>query len=929
MTGTREIITTESRPLAPIPPRAMGIPAREEFRSLVFETSPLPMVIMDAASLRFIDCNPMAVSIYGFASAQEVLSKTFLDVSAPRQYDGATSKEKLAEQVGLALDTGSAVFEWLHRRPNGDSWDAQVRLMRIAVEHGDLLYFSLLDITTRRGVEQTQRIISQLVQALNACDDLDDGANLVLQSARELNGIDCGEVYLIHPSSGALQLAASDGLSRRMLGEEARTADSVPPDLVDLGASRPDSYARRYAPSDEIRSSEKLRGYVVTPILFNGTLIGILSLASRSTDEITAITRDALESIALQAGPALQRLYAESALKEREEIFQQFLDNSPVHVFVKDQDLRAITLSNNFEQMLGRPVHEILGKVSNELFPPELATTIDRVDRAVLSGGIPITQDEELNGRYYTTIKFPIHVSGKPRYLAGYTIDITDRKKAEEALREATAQFEAFMDNMPSMTIIKDEELRPIFFNRAMLEHFPAKEWLGKRPDEVFPPEVAQEMVRADTQTLHEGLVVYEEEWIDNSGTPRVLETRKFAIQRVGAPPHLAALITDITDRKRSETLLQNAQKLEALGVLAGGIAHDFNNLLSGIFGYLDLARLEETKQERDECIDNAMAAMERARDLTRQLLTFAKGGAPVKRAETLVPFLQNTVQFALSGATVDCRMDLQPDLWFCEYDRNQLGQAIDNIVINAVQAMPSGGTIDVTARNVSFVAGQHPVLPAGGYVRLNIADHGIGIPKDYLPRVFDPFFTTKPKGHGLGLATCYSVVKRHGGCIEVDSEPGKGTTISVFLPALVVASSERATAVQTQHQGQGVFVVMDDEDAVRSVLARLLERYGYLVVGVRSGNEVLQYYAEASKAGTPVAGMIFDLTIPGGMGGKETIAEMRKLNATVPVFVASGYADDPVMAQPGEYGFTGSITKPFTSREVSELLNLHLGRRE
>lgn len=904
----------------------MDFPAREEFRSLVFETSPLPMVVMEAATLRFIDCNPAAVSIYGYESKEEVLSKTFLDVSAQCQYDDSPSAGRSAEHVRNALAAGSAVFEWLHRRPNGEIWDAQVRLMAIAIANQRLLYFSLVDVTARRRAEQAQRIVQGLVQALNACSDLGQGADLVLQSALKLNTVDCGEVYLIDAKTGVLHLAASHGLSRRLLGETARfTIDPPPATIAVEETSGFDTYAQYYAPSDAVRQCEGLRGYVVAPILFNHLLIGLLSLASHDVEEIPAITREALESIAQLAGPTLQRLHAESALRERQEIFQQFLDHSPVYIFVKDHDLRPTTLSKNYEQMLKRPVSETLGKSSSELFPPELAASIDAADRAVLTGGKPITIDEELNGRHYTTIKFPIHISGKPRYLAGYTIDITDRKKAEEALRETTAQFVAFMDNMPSMTIIKDEELRPIFFNRLMLERYPAKEWLGKSPHETFPPEVADEMVRADSQALRDGLVVYEEEWIDNNGALRVLETRKFAIRRQGAPSHLAALITDVTDRRRSETLLQNAQKLEALGVLAGGIAHDFNNLLSGIFGNLDLARLEETKQERDECLDRAMAAMERARDLTRQLLTFAKGGAPVKKVESLMPFLQNTVQFALSGATVDCHLDIRPDLWPCDYDRNQIGQAIDNIVINAVQAMPSGGTIEVAARNVTLVAGQHPVLSAGGYICITIADHGIGIPREYLPKVFDPFFTTKPKGHGLGLATCYSVVKRHGGCIEVDSEPGKGTTFFLFLPAVVSSSVDTGLPARIQHRGEGVFVVMDDEDAVRAVMTRLLERYGYSVVGLRSGNEVLEYFAQASASGARVAGMIFDLTIPGAMGGRETIAEIRKVNETVPVFVASGYADDPVMAEPRKYGFTGSITKPFSAKDVSELLNVHL----
>jgi PAS domain S-box-containing protein len=904
----------------------LAFPKRDEFRSLVFETSPLPMVVMDVQSWQFIDCNPAAVAIYGYASKDEVMGKTFVDVLPAQQYDGTPSADRTVEHARQALQDGSGVFEWLHRRPSGELWDAQIRLLSLAIPGRRLLHFSLVDITSRRRAERVQRLQHELVLALNSCSDLNEGASLVLHAALELDKIDCGAVYVADARDGSLQVAASDGLSLSLQAVVNRfTAESPATGVVVRGDVQSGTYAEYHDQADAVGAEASLRGFVLIPIMFNGQLIALLCLASQKTDEIPTSTRAALETIAFQTGATLRRLHTESALRESEAIFQRFLDTSPVHVFVKDQELRAIKLSANFEQMLGRPMRDILGKRTDELFPPEMAASIDSDDREVLAGRKVITVDEAFNGRHYTTIKFPIDIAGTSRYLAGYSIDVTDRKLAEQALEQTTEQFRAFMNNMPSMAIIKDEELRPVFFNRAMLDAVPAKDWLGKTPHESFPASVADQVEQADTQALREGSLVSEEQWTDRTGAMRILEARRFTIRRGDAPPYLAAIITDITDRRRSEVLLQNTQKLEALGVLAGGIAHDFNNLLGGIFGYLDLARLEDSKEERDACFEEALSVMGRARDLTRQLLTFAKGGAPVKKVDALTPFLQTTVQFALSGASVDCHLDIPADLWTCDYDKNQIGQAIDNLVINAVQAMPSGGTIEVAARNVIFVAGQHAVLPAGSYVRISIIDHGVGITRESLPRVFDPFFTTKPKGHGLGLATCYSIVKRHGGCIEVDSELGKGSAFHVLLPAAMAPQAESGCLPRVYHRGEGIFVVMDDEDVVRDLVARLLGRFGYTVVGLRNGNEVLEYYTKACETGMPVAGMIFDLTIPGAMGGKEAVTEIRKLNSRVPVFVASGYADDPVMAQPQRYGFTSSIAKPFTSKELGELLNAHV----
>jgi CheY-like chemotaxis protein len=370
-----------------------------------------------------------------------------------------------------------------------------------------------------------------------------------------------------------------------------------------------------------------------------------------------------------------------------------------------------------------------------------------------------------------------------------------------------------------------------------------------------------------------------------------------------------------------------NAQKLDSLGVLAGGIAHDFNNLLTGIFGFIDLARSVSKDAKTVDYLESTIAAMNRAKALTFQLLTFAKGGSPVQKTTPLIPFVQEAAQFALSGSNISCKFSLAETLWPCNIDKNQIGQVIDNIVINAQQAMPNGGAIEITAKNISPGLGEksHPPLADGNYVKVSIKDFGIGIPKDIMPRIFDPFYTTKTKGHGLGLATCYSIMNRHGGCIDVESEPGKGSTFHVYLPASTVAAVTN-TAAPGRHKGSGTIIVMDDEEVVRETIRKMLESLGYAVVCKKDGREAIDFYIDETRAKRKFAALIFDLTVPGGMGGIEAVAEIRKLNAgalpKVPVFVVSGYADNSVMKNPREYGFTASLSKPFTIAELSEMLN-------
>jgi two-component system cell cycle sensor histidine kinase/response regulator CckA len=406
-------------------------------------------------------------------------------------------------------------------------------------------------------------------------------------------------------------------------------------------------------------------------------------------------------------------------------------------------------------------------------------------------------------------------------------------------------------------------------------------------------------------------------------------------IQSADGIPVCRVVMSDITGQKRAEEermnferQLQQSHKLESLGVLAAGIAHDFNNLLQGVYGYIELANRESKDDRITGYLSEALDTTVRARGLTRQMLTFAKGGAPVTEISPLFPFVQETVQFALSGSSVASRFTVQENLWICSIDKNQIVQAINNIIMNAQQAMPHGGTIEITAANIMVEEKEHPPLKKGNYVKLSITDSGCGIPKETVEHIFDPFFTTKSTGHGIGLATSYSIVNRHGGCIDVESEPGKGSTFHILLPAYTEAVSSRAQETPVgpvKHSGSGTFIVMDDEKIIRDSIGYMLRSFGYTVVCAKNGKEACDAIIEETKANRTIAGMIFDLTVPGGMGGKEAVAKIRKSGTEVPVFVVSGYDDDPVMANPSAYGFTASICKPFRMDELAKMLEKNM----
>lgn len=379
----------------------------------------------------------------------------------------------------------------------------------------------------------------------------------------------------------------------------------------------------------------------------------------------------------------------------------------------------------------------------------------------------------------------------------------------------------------------------------------------------------------------------------------------------------------DITEKRNLEEKLLKAEKIESLGVLAGGIAHDFNNLLNAIMGNIELAAMDlDTDDRIRESLTRAEKAALRAKDLTQQLLTFSKGGAPIKKTASIIELIKDSTDFAIRGSNTRCNFSLPEDLWKVEIDLGQMSQVINNIVLNAVNAMPGGGQIDIIAENV-VIGDDNPELKQGEYVKVSVRDTGSGISKEHISRIFEPYFTTKHTGSGLGLATTYSIIKRHEGLIEVESDLEKGTTFSIYIPAVFgnSALSEHVIEKLSSHKDKGKILLMDDDDMVRFTTSIMLKRIGYDVIVAAEGNETLEKYISAKKSGGPFDAVILDLTIPGGMGGKETMQKLLEIDPGIKAIVSSGYSSDAIMANYRLYGFSGVLSKPYQSKDLSSVL--------
>lgn len=513
--------------------------------------------------------------------------------------------------------------------------------------------------------------------------------------------------------------------------------------------------------------------------------------------------------------------------------------------------------------------------------------------------------------------------------------DISDRKRAEEALRESEEKYRTIIETIEDLYYEVDLEGTFTFVNDAIVRT------LGRTKEEVIGTNYrAQYSLAEAARTLEvfnqvfrtgESVKTHKVRLEDKDGSVRLLEMSLSAIRDTeGRVTGFRGICRDATERQRAEEELHKFAKLESIGVLAGGIAHDFNNILTAILGNISLARMYVKPDEKAfHRLKEAERAGVRARDLIQQLLTFSKGGSPIKRTASIPNLVRDTCEFALRGSNVRCEFEIADDVSDAEVDEVQIGQVLGNIIINADQAMPQGGSVLVAARNLEVAGNPGQPLAPGKYIQISIADHGVGIPPEILTNIFDPYFTTKSEGSGLGLATAYSIVKGHGGRLTVESQVGVGSTFHVYLPASSVKLKPRRDVEHQTLSGCGRILVMDDEAPIRDLAGELLEALGYEVVTAADGMQAVELYRLQKDSRRPFDAIILDLTVPGGMGGREAIEQLRRMDPNIKAIVSSGYSNDPIMAEFERYGFCGVIPKPYDARQLGEVLNAVLARKD
>ena len=503
-------------------------------------------------------------------------------------------------------------------------------------------------------------------------------------------------------------------------------------------------------------------------------------------------------------------------------------------------------------------------------------------------------------------------------------IDITERKKAEEALSKSESVLCKIFDSIPDLISVIDRDLRIVRSNWHGRYEYVPEDIRDKSPHCYGLYYPGQDIPCENCHTIE----------AFTTGKPAIREKSNplFGFMELHAYPVfddtgnvIMAIehVRDITERKRVEEELRKAHKLESMGVLAGGIAHDFNNLLTGILGNVSLAKVViDSRDKAVKRLDEAEKAVGRARDLTQQLLTFSKGGAPVKKSASMEQIVKDSASFVLRGSNVKCEFIVPDQVWTVEADEGQMNQVINNLVINADQSMPEGGTISIRIENITVGQNDIMAIKEGRYVKISIEDQGVGISKEYLQKIFDPFFTTKQKGSGLGLAIVYSIINKHDGYINVESKVGIGTIFHVYIPISENALQPKCQGSETLIKGSGKILVMDDEEVIREVATEILGHLGYRVVVCCNGSEAVEEYVKARDTGDPFDAVIMDLTIPGGMGGKETIKKLQEIDKEVICIVSSGYSNDPILALYREYGFSGVAVKPYNMEELGNVLH-------
>ena len=635
----------------------------------------------------------------------------------------------------------------------------------------------------------------------------------------------------------------------------------------------------------------------------------------------------------------IERRRAEEKIGQQNEYIKSILE-SLTHPFyainVKDYTIQLANSASGFQQGERRTCYSLTYNRDNPCcntdHPCPLAIVMQTQKPTMVEH-----VDYDKNGlkRNIEVYAYPVfNQEGDLVQMIEYSIDITDRKQTQVELATEKERLSVTLRSIGDGVITTDTSGRIILLNRIAenLTGWSNEEAAGRPFEEVF--HIINEQTRAVCENpvkkvLHSGQIL----GLANHTAIVAKDGREISIADSGAPIldaqkdiiGVVLVFRDVTEQIMTARELLKMKKLESVGVLAGGIAHDFNNILAAILGNINLALFDESLHERTRnLLAEAEKASLRAKDLTQQLLTFSKGGEPVKETASLDKVIKDSASFVLHGDKVACQYNIPNDLWLVDIDKGQISQVIQNIVINASHAMPEGGIVSISCENVSSVDKKTLAHgKRGTFVKISIQDKGIGIPQKLIDKIFDPYFSTKREGSGLGLAICQSIISKHNGDIFIESSPGEGTTFTLYLPASDKPQPRPQEKIEDYKIGsQAKILIMDDEEMVRNVAKEMLTLLGNKVILTKDGDEAVSLYQEAMNSDSPIQLVIMDLTIPGGMGGKDAVQEIHKLNPEAKIIVSSGYSNDPIMANFKEYGFCAAIVKPFQLQDLSRTIS-------
>ncbi len=696
-------------------------------------------------------------------------------------------------------------------------------------------------------------------------------------------------------------------------------------------------------PDDRKKVAVFIRKFIAGPEEYSETIenrfidkAGRVHWYSSVISKITYNDQPALQFITYDI---TERKNAEEALRESEEQYRTLIEQSTNPIYIIQNDRLAL-VNEAWEKLFGYGRQEILTPgfdYINLIAPEDCPMVNERREKR--------KRGEEIEGRYELSM---ITKNGQRLFLEasvakiqwknqpaiqGVYYDITQRKKAEAALSEEKELLMVTLRSIGDGVITTDVQGNIILMNKVAetltgwtqeaASGLPIEHILNafdphtrERMESPIPKIIASNGI---FEMLNDSLLVAK------SGEERLIADSGALIRdKDGKIVGTVIVFRDVTDKRKMESERIKAMKLESVGLLAGGIAHDFNNILTAVLGNIALAKMElesNNKQRLIDILNKSEKSTFRAKELTQQLLTFSRGGNPIRKTSSIGELIRESADFMIRGSNVLCEYQIAEDLWPVDIDQGQISQVIHNLVINSVHAMPVGGVIKIFAENTS-VDDPTGNMKSGNYVKITFKDQGVGIPEEHLSKIFDPYFTTKQKGSGLGLATCYSIIKNHDGYISVESNLGEGSKFIILLPASGHSFVEKKEPKMAIGVGHGRILIVDDEADIREITSRILNRLGYESESASEGKDALRIYQEARESGKPFDAVIMDLTIPGGMGGKEATRKLLEYDPKAKIIVASGYSNDPVMSEYQKFGFSGFIVKPYAIEEFKILLH-------